>query len=372
MRSLAAQLCEVGVEVPANRVATRILNGLGQEYKELKYALRARPGNLTVELVTQHLLTAESDNKAEDKVTKSLNNIQHTREALRATTLNTSTSQVGRQQTSGSMHRPMAMAMTTLNDQGECPVSCYCSIVNVVGGACVQGTAGSPLRTAPAGQWRYEPYAGGRRNERAACTVCGNYSHTDSSCWETNPHLKLRWMAERDTWRSERGRRPIPLHPTTTTTSSLGTAHLHTVHSRDQGSCDYGGYRTAYQDPSFLSGPPPNQLNHAQAHLAYDHTITAKDGTIFIGPGTDGQVNPHATAHHTIVLNSKDKFGKEFCYSIQAREVLNKEIGSMGMGDEPGTWLVDSRASNHYSPFKHLFLCLIQCNPPVDILTGNG
>ena len=75
MRSLAAQLREVGVEVPANRVATHILNGLGQEYKELKYALRARPGNLTVELVTQYLLTAESDNKAEDKTTKSLHNI---------------------------------------------------------------------------------------------------------------------------------------------------------------------------------------------------------------------------------------------------------------------------------------------------------
>jgi len=35
MRSLAAQLRKVGVEVPANRVATRILNGLGQECKEM-------------------------------------------------------------------------------------------------------------------------------------------------------------------------------------------------------------------------------------------------------------------------------------------------------------------------------------------------
>jgi len=124
MRSLATQLREVGVEILANRVATCILNGLGQEYKELKYALRARPGNLTVELVTQHLLTAESDNKAaegdnkaEDKTVKLLHNIQHTGGALRTMTLNTLTYQVRpSQQTSGSMHGPMAMAITTLND----------------------------------------------------------------------------------------------------------------------------------------------------------------------------------------------------------------------------------------------------------------
>jgi len=208
-------------------------------------------------------------------------------------------------------------------------------------------------------------------------------------------------MVERDTWRNERECRQIPLNTSTTTTSSPGTAYLHTMHSRDptgtahlhtmhsrgqgfidqgsrvqgsrdQGSRNQGGYLTPYQDPSFLSGPPPNQLNHAQASLAHDHhTITAKDGTIFIGAGADGQIDPHATAHHTMVLNSKEKFGKEFCYSIQVREVLNKEISVVGIGDEPGKWLVDSGASNHYSLFKHLFLFLIQYNPLVDILTGN-
>jgi len=70
--------------------------------------------------------------------------------------------------------------------------------------------------------------------------------------------------------------------------------------------------------------------------LAHDHTITAKDGTIVIGLGTDGRINPHAIAHHTMVLNGKEKFGKEFCYSIQAGEVLNKVIGGVGIGDEPG------------------------------------
>jgi len=34
------------------------------------------------------------------------------------------------------------------------------------------------LRTAPAGQWRCESYS--RRNDRAACMVCGNYGHTES------------------------------------------------------------------------------------------------------------------------------------------------------------------------------------------------
>ena len=44
----------------------------------------------------------------------------------------------------------------------------------------------------------------------------------------------------------------------------------------------------------------------------------------------------------------------------------------MGPADEPGKWLVDTGASNHYSPFKHLFVYLIPCVPPVEILTGNG
>ena len=34
--------------------------------------------------------------------------------------------------------------------------------------------------------------------------------------------------------------------------------------------------------------------------------------------------------------------------------------------------MVDSGASSHYSPFRHLFLSLEPLDPPVRVLTGNG
>ena len=40
--------------------------------------------------------------------------------------------------------------------------------------------------------------------------------------------------------------------------------------------------------------------------------------------------------------------------------------------DEPGKWLVDMGASNHYNPFKHLFLYLTLYILLMKILTGNG
>lgn len=45
--------------------------------------------------------------------------------------------------------------------------------------------------------------------------------------------------------------------------------------------------------------------------------------------------------------------------------------GHVGEHDEPGKWLIDSGASSHYSPFRHLFSFLSPI-PPIQILTGNG
>ena len=42
----------------------------------------------------------------------------------------------------------------------------------------------------------------------------------------------------------------------------------------------------------------------------------------------------------------------------------------MHEGDEPGKWLIDSGASSHYSPFRHLFTFL-QPIVPIRVLTGN-
>jgi len=72
-------------------------------------------------------------------------------------------------------------------------------------------------------------------------------------------------------------------------------------------------------------------------------------------------------------LNGKAVFGKEYAHSIQQNKhvIQNKAEEGVGPEDEPEKWLVDTGASNYYSPFYHLFVHLEKCNPPVDILTGN-
>ena len=63
IRDLASKLREVGTILPSGRVANRILNGLGPEWDDVKWALKVRSGRLTVELVTQNLLAAEAEPK---------------------------------------------------------------------------------------------------------------------------------------------------------------------------------------------------------------------------------------------------------------------------------------------------------------------
>ena len=62
MKSLVSQLRGVGVTIDPNKVANRILNGLDAIHDPMKYALQARSGNLTVEVVTEHLLAWERQN----------------------------------------------------------------------------------------------------------------------------------------------------------------------------------------------------------------------------------------------------------------------------------------------------------------------
>jgi len=74
-------------------------------------------------------------------------------------------------------------------------------------------------------------------------------------------------------------------------------------------------------------------------------------------------------------LRGKMKFGKEYACSVRQiknKKKSDKEEGRVGLLDELGTWLCNTRASNHYSPFKHLFLNLMECILPAEILTGNG
>jgi len=87
-------------------------------------------------------------------------------------------------------------------------------------------------------------------------------------------------------------------------------------------------------------------------------------------------VDKHVSCYVTLAeFNGKRVFGKAFAHSIRL-EILEvsqeKEEGGVGPLDESGKWLVDIGASNHYSPFKHLFLSLIPYDEPVEVLTGNG
>ncbi|KAI5804143.1 hypothetical protein DFH27DRAFT_554526, partial [Peziza echinospora] len=85
--------------------------------------------------------------------------------------------------------------------------------------------------------------------------------------------------------------------------------------------------------------------------------------------------NAFMTLSEDTARRSPDK--SEYCWSLNSNPGITstrstKEEGGVGANDEPGKWLVDSGASSHSSPFKHLFLSLTPCSPPLQILTGNG
>ena len=172
-------------------------------------------------------------------------------------------------------------------------------------------------------------------------------------------------MVDKEQWRRQRTTASRTQQTTQQSlvpaSSSLSLANAHPTQTTS-------GYQTAYQDPSFLSGSSPNKPPSAQNHGQHRYTI---DDTAFMGPSS-GSVDSHQTAYFATALRGKESFGKEFTYSVEARKDSDLHDGSVKPGDELGKWLVDSGASNHFSPFKHLFISLIRCIPPVDILTGNG
>lgn len=46
---------------------------------------------------------------------------------------------------------------------------------------------------------------------------------------------------------------------------------------------------------------------------------------------------------------------------------VNENNESVGEGDIPGKCLYNTGASNHYSPFRHLFMRLVKIVPPVEL-----
>ncbi|RPB24906.1 hypothetical protein L211DRAFT_848713 [Terfezia boudieri ATCC MYA-4762] len=174
-----------------------------------------------------------------------------------------------------------------------------------------------------------------------------NYGHGEENCWLKHPHLKPRWMVEKEEWR----RQKIPSNRNqsqhTQVSNALIPANAQLTHIEPYPRTNnIPTYQTAYQNPSFLSGPPPHQSLH-QAQLHTTQPTLMNDGSIFMGPGSTNTDN-HQIAGFTSALRGKDSFGNEFAYSVESKrgDIINE--GGVNPGDEPG-----------------------KC-PPVKILTGNG
>jgi len=161
IRDLASRLWEVRTILPLERVANRMLNGLGPEWDNVKWALKVRSSRLTVELVMQHLLAAEAERK---KV-----------EISTAPTVNTSYQGTGRQIQPGSIHGPTATSMpVTIENHNQ---------------------HFSSLRTSTSTP-NYRSHLYSRPN--SLCSFCKQAGHNEDACWTKYPELKSRWMIEKE------------------------------------------------------------------------------------------------------------------------------------------------------------------------------
>ena len=166
-------------------------------------------------------------------------------------------------------------------------------------------------------------------------------------------------MVEREEWRR---RRAIEKEVPATQISQTQRALCVTNNSQTSqvSSTASEGYETAHQNPAFLKDP-------------------VVDTASFIGPGLSS-IDRYAISNSTQVmwfneaLRGKSSFGSEYARLVQQGnvEIYGRDEKEVGPADEPGKWLADTGASNHYSSFKHLFVHLIPCIPLVEILTGNG
>jgi len=347
VKGLASQLRELGVEVRAERVANRILNGLGSEYQGVKYGLKTRAGALTVEVVTHHLLTAEMELLEEKenmpKLTTSSATASVTPRGLQAA----ATYQVAQ---NAQHHGPHATAMTTTSTCPPCP-SCtvyQCGSTHVTFGAPDDPASAynipnsqrtGPQRTTYHQNYRAAPYALASREpsqpSSLQCYHCNNFGHTANTCWVRFPHLKPQWMKDAEEWRRQKNASRVPQQHSTQTqptgtqnsqlssTTAMVTRGYHTARQTPpttmatqslpatQSQPASGGYQTSYQNPMFLGN----------ASIA--------DIQGFVGPTASG-VDKHATSHATLAhLNGKPAFGKEYAYSIKQMAQLpqDKEEG---------------------------------------------
>jgi len=220
VKGLASQLREAGVEVGAERVASRILNGLGKEYQGVKYALKTRSETLKVEIVTQHLLAAEMELLEEkenvSKVTTSSATASVTHGGLQAA----ATYQVAQ---NAQHHGPHATPMTTTVNPAcppcpPCPTVCQCGSTHVTFGAPNDPSYNMPGPQHTTYHQNYRaacaPYARASRDpsqpSSLQCYHCSNFGHTANTCWVRFPHLKPQWMKDAEEWRRQKNALRVP------------------------------------------------------------------------------------------------------------------------------------------------------------------
>ena len=292
---------DVGVTIDPNKVANRILNGLDSVHDPMKYALQARSGTLTVDIVTEHLLAWERQNQSIPAPAAVATQPQYRITPMAA---------------QNNTHRgPMATALNTTtanptpaNNQTTCRCNC-CDHTHQA------GAIRSPSHSTPASSSRFSAYP-----TPLLCHACGKYGHTHSRCWSRFPHLRPSWIPAPASNNPDTRSLPVPDNrlpprPPVPNPTALITSATEPVTSSDRAI-------TSYQ----FSGPDSSSL-----------------------------------PPHTFVTSH------EPCLSLQH---LNFD-GNVGENDEPGKWLIDSGASSHYSPFRHLF-SFLQPISPIQILTGNG
>ena len=329
VKSLVTQLRGVGVMVPPEKVANRILNGLGDKFDPMKYALQARSGALTVEIVTEDLLSWETS-------------------AARLTLPPASIPPpaipyyVASVPSQNNAHRgPMATAMS-MNPVTAPPLTCSCTCA--VHSHAVPTAPGPARHPVPVSSQRFTPYPTTipvPSSPPLVCHACGRLGHTQNRCWVRFPQLRPQWMRD-----------IVAGSPATPAPTAPSRPQLHLA-----------------QDVHSL-------VHLEQDALGPDPAAFSLDSYNFSGPDTPAE--PPADTSHAFMLHhhlaNRSSFSNEYCFTLRdhPRLLSQRVVGSLHPDDEPGKWLVDSGASSHFSPFRHLFLSLERIEPPVKILTGNG
>ena len=383
LENLAEELSSVGVDISDIRLANRLVGGLAPRYDSIKQALRARSDGPSLAAVREHLLSYE----LEASVHASKNLIPASSPSVSPVP---PPFYIPRPYAHNNTHRgPMATAMLHSN---PCPVHptqpCLCLPASA--------TASPPTASssrAPPSSFRFSPYPSPYSSHPSLiCHACGKDGHTHNRCWLLYPHLRPQEPIRRfpDPYGYHHPGFSLPSNPILPPPGVLQPFRSPPTDPR---------FRSPPIDPRSLSqprstfpAPVPGTANLAihsptasplESQQSPDgpyvfHPLPAVDQQLHQPPpdnsysfaGPDSTVSPHDYSHAFVsvhqALSPLEFRSTQYCLSSR---LLSPSLGGI---DEPGKWLIDSGASSHFSPFRHLFLSLSPCVPPVRILTGSG